>query len=177
MALTATATPRVRFDILRQLAMKNPKWYANHSLLFLTFLKFIIKSVSSRFLSSFNRPNLKYCVLPKKMKAGMITEITEVISKRFDRKSGIIYCLSRRECDEVAQSLQKNRIKAIAYHAGLTDEARSESQLKWINGNVQVNGRKMFEVCCSELTYSYFIRLCALQLLSVLLFFYLFDFD
>ena len=107
----------------------------------------------------------------------MITEITEVISKRFDRKSGIIYCLSRRECDEVAQSLQKNRIKAIAYHAGLTDEARSESQLKWINGNVQVNGRKMFEVCCSELTYSYFIRLCALQLLSVLLFFCLFDFD
>lgn len=72
------------------------------------------------------------------MKTGMITELTEVIMQRFNRKSGIIYCLSRRECDDVAQSLQKNRIKAIAYHAGLTDEARSEAQLKWINGNVQV---------------------------------------
>jgi bloom syndrome protein len=53
-----------------------------------------------RFLSSFNRPNLKYCVLPKKMKAGVLTEIAELIRKRFDRKSGIVYCLSRRECDE-----------------------------------------------------------------------------
>ncbi|XP_057371792.1 recQ-like DNA helicase Blm [Daphnia carinata] len=116
MALTATATPRVRFDILRQLNMKNPKW----------------------FLSSFNRPNLKYRVLPKKMKAGMITEIAELITQRFNRKSGIVYCLSRRECDEVAQALQGSRIKAISYHAGLSDDARSEAQLKWINGTVQV---------------------------------------
>ncbi|KAI9557156.1 D helicase bloom' [Daphnia sinensis] len=116
MALTATATPRVRFDILRQLNMKNPKW----------------------FLSSFNRPNLKYCVLPKKMKTGMITEIADLITQRFNRKSGIVYCLSRRECDEVAQALQSSRIKAISYHAGLTDDARSEAQLKWINGTVQV---------------------------------------
>ncbi|XP_032798955.2 Bloom syndrome protein homolog isoform X2 [Daphnia magna] len=116
MALTATATPRVRFDILRQLNMKYPKW----------------------FLSSFNRPNLKYSVLPKKMKTGMITEIAELITQRFNRKSGIVYCLSRRECDEVAQALQSSRIKAISYHAGLTDDARSEAQLKWINGTVQV---------------------------------------
>lgn len=72
------------------------------------------------------------------MKVGMITEITEVITERFQRKSGIVYCLSRKECDDVAQALQKNRIKAISYHAGLTDDARSEAQLKWINGTAQV---------------------------------------
>lgn len=72
------------------------------------------------------------------MKAGMIEEITELILQRFSRKSGIIYCLSRNECDEVAQALKKNKIKAISYHAGLPDDARSDAQLKWINGTCQV---------------------------------------
>ena len=81
---------------------------------------------------------MKYCVLPKKMKAGMIDEITELILQRFSKKSGIIYCLSRNECDDVAQALKKNKIKAIAYHAGLSDDARSDAQLKWINGTSQV---------------------------------------
>lgn len=69
----------------------------------------------------------------------MITEISETITQRFNRKSGIVYCLSRKECDDIAQALQKNRIKAIPYHAGLSDDARSEAQLKWINGTAQVN--------------------------------------
>ena len=89
-------------------------------------------------MTSFNRPNLQYCVLPKKMKANMLTEMAEVINQRFSRKSGIIYCLSRNECDEVATALQKNRVRAIAYHAGLSDTSRSEVQLKWINGTAQV---------------------------------------
>lgn len=137
MALTATATPRVRFDILRQLAMKNPKWFV----FYLTYKLYLAQTPTffqRRFLSSFNRPNLKYSVLPKKMKAGMLTELTQVISERFKRKSGIVYCLSRNECDEVASALQKNGIKAISYHAGLSDDSRAEAQLKWINGTVQV---------------------------------------
>lgn len=50
------------------------------------------------------------------MKAGMMTELADIITQRFSRKSGIVYCLSRHECDEVAQALQQHRIKAIAYH-------------------------------------------------------------
>lgn len=72
------------------------------------------------------------------MKAGLIEEITELIQQRFNKKSGIIYCLSRNECDDVADALKKNRIKALAYHAGLSDDARSDAQLKWINGTSQV---------------------------------------
>lgn len=47
--------------------------------------------------------------------------------------SGIIYCLSRRECDTMADTLQKNGLPALAYHAGLSDSARDEVQHKWIN--------------------------------------------
>lgn len=68
-----------------------------------------------------------------------MTEIAEIITKRFNRKSGIVYCLSRKECDDVAQALQKEKIRAISYHAGLSDDARSQAQLKWINGSAQVN--------------------------------------
>lgn len=68
----------------------------------------------------------------------MLTELTEVIKQRFSRKSGIIYCLSKKECDDLATSLHRNGIKAIAYHAGLTDAKRAETQLQWINGIVQV---------------------------------------
>lgn len=103
MALTATATPRVRLDILKQLAMKNPKWYVLYTSyfiiqsilnLYLIFFYFVKNKLfkflffeNNRFLSSFNRPNLKYSVLPKKNKAGMLAELTEVISQRFNKKS------------------------------------------------------------------------------------------
>ena len=68
----------------------------------------------------------------------MISEITQVIVTRFQRQSGIIYCLSRKLSDTVARNLQNKGIKANSYHAGMTDEERSESQLKWSNGIVQV---------------------------------------
>ncbi len=68
----------------------------------------------------------------------MITELTEVISKKFNRKSGIIYCLSRNESDDIAKALRNNGIKALAYHAGLSDEDRASVQMKWINGTSQV---------------------------------------
>nr|CAD7429313.1 unnamed protein product [Timema monikensis] len=115
MALTATATPRVRIDILHQLGMKDPKW----------------------FLSSFNRPNLKYSVLPKKGKS-ITKDIIELIKAKFSRSSGIVYCLSRKECDNVARDLKQAGIKAGPYHAGLTDPQRSKVQGEWITDKVKV---------------------------------------
>ncbi|XP_069695186.1 recQ-like DNA helicase Blm isoform X2 [Periplaneta americana] len=114
-ALTATATPRVRVDILNQLGMKNPKW----------------------FLSSFNRPNLKYAVLPKKGKSVM-KDIIALIKAKFLRESGIVYCLSRKECDTVASDLCSAGIKAVPYHAGLTDAQRGKVQGEWITDKVKV---------------------------------------
>lgn len=87
-------------------------------------------------------------VMPKKLKANLLTEITEIITQRFNRKSGIIYCLSKKECDDLAASLQKNGIKALAYHAGLSDESRSDVQLKWINGTYQVLHLLPGFLCC-----------------------------
>ncbi|XP_063216247.1 recQ-like DNA helicase BLM isoform X3 [Bacillus rossius redtenbacheri] len=115
MALTATATPRVRTDILHQLGMSSPKW----------------------FLTSFNRPNLKYSVVPKKGKS-ITREIIALIKAKYPRSSGIVYCLSRRECDKVADDLKKDSIKAVSYHAGLTDTVRSKVQTEWISDKVKV---------------------------------------
>lgn len=88
MALTATATTRVRADIVQQLNLKDCKW----------------------FLCSFNRPNLQYMVKPK---SGVktIEEIKELIKTKFPRASGIVYCLSRKECDQMAESLKAVRIE------------------------------------------------------------------
>ena len=96
MALTATATPRVRQDILQQLRMVNTKW----------------------FLSSFNRNNLKYQVINKKGKAS-VDDLTAIIQQQFKNKTGIIYCLSKKDCDDLAKDLRKAGVKAKAYHAGL----------------------------------------------------------
>jgi len=85
MALTATATPRVRMDILHQLGMHNPKW----------------------FLCSFNRPNLKYEVRPKRGKANSFLDLVDVLkSPGLRNQSGIVYCLSRNDCDQTAEQLK-----------------------------------------------------------------------
>ncbi|KAM7048350.1 recQ-like DNA helicase BLM isoform 2-T2 [Molossus nigricans] len=110
MALTATANPRVQKDILTQLKILRPQV----------------------FTMSFNRHNLKYYVLPKKPKK-VAFDCLEWIRKHHPRDSGIIYCLSRRECDTMANTLQKDGLRALAYHAGLSDSARDEVQHKWIN--------------------------------------------
>ncbi|VDP91539.1 unnamed protein product [Echinostoma caproni] len=109
MAMTATATPRVREDILHQLKMTNTKW----------------------FIQSFNRSNLKFEVRPKKLKS-CTKEIIEVIHTEFPKRSGIVYCLSRRECDLVADELRKAGLAASAYHAGMTDAQRRKVQEAWI---------------------------------------------
>ncbi|XP_077452980.1 recQ-like DNA helicase BLM isoform X2 [Stigmatopora argus] len=109
-ALTATATPRVQKDILHQLNMTRPQV----------------------FTMSFNRANLKYAVLPKKPKK-VDEDCLCWIKKHYPRDSGIVYCLSRNECDNMAVSLQRAGLSALAYHAGLSDTQREHVQTKWIN--------------------------------------------
>ncbi|NXT59309.1 BLM protein, partial [Pluvianellus socialis] len=110
MALTATANPRVQKDIQNQLEMLKPQV----------------------FTMSFNRHNLKYDVLPKKPKK-VAMDCLEWIKKYHPHDSGIIYCLSRHECDTTAAILQKEGLAALAYHAGLADSSRDLVQKKWIN--------------------------------------------
>ncbi|XP_013931554.1 PREDICTED: Bloom syndrome protein homolog isoform X3 [Thamnophis sirtalis] len=110
MALTATANPRVQKDILNQLEMHRPQV----------------------FTMSFNRHNLKYDVLPKKPKT-VALDCLQWIRKYHPGDSGIIYCLSRYECDSVANALQGGGLSALAYHAGLPDGTRDLVQQKWIN--------------------------------------------
>ncbi|XP_029523850.2 recQ-like DNA helicase BLM isoform X1 [Oncorhynchus nerka] len=110
MALTATATPRVQKDILNQLQMTQPQV----------------------FTMSFNRNNLKYAVLPKKPKK-VDEDCIDWIKKNYPRDSGIVYCLSRNDCDNMADSLQRAGILALAYHAGINDKDREYVQTKWIN--------------------------------------------
>ncbi|MBL7917552.1 MAG: ATP-dependent DNA helicase RecQ, partial [Bacteroidia bacterium] len=102
MALTATATPKVQQDIQKNLGMQN----------------------ANVFKSSFNRSNLFYEVRPKQ---NVIKEIIKFV-KQNSGKSGIIYCLSRKKVEEVAQLLKVNGVKASAYHAGLDAKERAKTQ-------------------------------------------------
>ncbi|CAH0588220.1 unnamed protein product [Chrysodeixis includens] len=108
-ALTATATPRVRMDILHQLQVTSCKW----------------------FLSSFNRPNLAYRIFEKKPKS-INQEIATMIKQKFFRQSGIVYCLSRKECESVSVDLRRAGVQAAPYHAGLSDKKREEVQSAWV---------------------------------------------
>jgi ATP-dependent DNA helicase RecQ len=101
-ALTATATPKVQHDIQKNLGMLN----------------------ANVFKSSFRRHNLYYEVRPKK---NVTKEIIRFI-KNNQGKSGIIYCLSRKKVEELAETLQVNGIKALPYHAGLDSATRSHNQ-------------------------------------------------
>ncbi|RZF42700.1 hypothetical protein LSTR_LSTR001495 [Laodelphax striatellus] len=116
MALTATATVRVRHDVLHQLQMNNTKW----------------------FISSFDRPNLKYQIMPKTGNATLMREIIEWIKAKYPRHSGIVYCFSRRETDQVSDALKKAGIRSCSYHAGLTDQQRTRAQTDWISDRVKV---------------------------------------
>jgi len=102
-ALTATATDKVRTDIKKSLGILDAK----------------------EFKSSFNRPNLYYEVRPKTKEVDK--QIVKFI-KQNSGKSGIIYCLSRKKVEELAAVLQANDIKAAAYHAGLDSATRSKTQ-------------------------------------------------
>ncbi|MCM1078302.1 MAG: DNA helicase RecQ [Bacteroidales bacterium] len=112
-ALTATATDKVRMDIKKSLGMSD----------------------AMEFKSSFNRPNLYYEVRPKT--DGVDKQIIKFI-KAHHGKSGIIYCLSRKKVEELAEVLRANDIRAAAYHAGLDTQTRSETQDNFLMEDVDV---------------------------------------
>lgn len=112
-ALTATATPKVQHDIQKNLGMLDAKV----------------------FKSSFNRPNLYYDVRPKTKDVDK--DIIRYV-KSMEGKSGIIYCLSRKKVEELAETLRVNGIKALAYHAGMESAVRSENQDAFLHEKVDV---------------------------------------
>ncbi len=111
-ALTATATPKVQQDIQKNLQMNN----------------------ATVFKSSFNRSNLFYEVRAKR---NVLKEIVKFV-KQHNGKSGIIYCLSRKKVEEVAEALNLNGIKALPYHAGLESKVRADTQDKFLMEEVDV---------------------------------------
>jgi len=104
-ALTATATPKVQSDIVKTLDLRKP----------------------NIFISSFNRPNLYYEIRPKKSPQLAIKNMVQFIKQR-QGKSGIIYVINRKTCDDLSQVLRANGIKAAAYHAGLDGKLRTQTQ-------------------------------------------------
>ncbi len=111
-ALTATATPKVQQDIIKNLQMSD----------------------ATLFKSSFNRANLYYEVRAKK---NVVKEIIRFI-KVNEGKSGIVYCLSRKKVEEIAEVLNLNGIKALPYHAGLDSKTRADTQDKFLMEEVEV---------------------------------------
>lgn len=114
-ALTATATPKVQSDILKNLGLREP----------------------NVFISSFNRQNLHYEIQPKVKKDQTIKNIVRFISQN-EGKSGIIYTLNRKTTEELAEILVANKIKAVAYHAGLDAKLRAERQDLFLKEDTQV---------------------------------------
>jgi len=114
-ALTATATPKVQSDIVKNLGLRDP----------------------NILISSFNRTNLYYEIQPKIKKDQTVKHIVKFISQH-KGKSGIIYTLNRKTTEELAELLVANNIKAVAYHAGLDQKLRADRQDQFLNEDVQV---------------------------------------
>ncbi len=114
-ALTATATPKVQDDIVKNLMLRDP----------------------AIFIDSFNRANLYYEVVPKGKKEQTLKSIVKFIHSMKD-KSGIIYTLNRKTTEELASTLMANGISAVAYHAGLEGPLRSQRQDQFLMEKVNV---------------------------------------
>jgi ATP-dependent DNA helicase RecQ len=112
MALTATATQRVREDIVKLLNLRGP----------------------ARYVASFNRPNLTYRVLAK---TKAYEHVLQFLRAR-PRESGIIYCQSRKTAEGVASRLAENGVKAKPYHAGMIPEERSQNQEQFLRDDLRV---------------------------------------
>jgi ATP-dependent DNA helicase RecQ len=112
MALTATATERVRTDIVKQLMLREPRCY----------------------VASFNRPNLTYGVVPKTAPYEQL--LTFIRSRSND--SGIVYCASRKSADSLARNLSEDGVSAKPYHAGLTSAERTKNQEAFLRDDVRV---------------------------------------
>jgi ATP-dependent DNA helicase RecQ len=111
-ALTATATDRVRADIIQQLLLNQPSIH----------------------IASFNRQNLYYEIRPKDKQA--YPQLLEIIQE--NPGSGIIYCLTRKKVDEITFKLRNHQISALPYHAGLSDDERSQNQTRFIRDDVRI---------------------------------------
>ncbi|HEV3098480.1 MAG TPA: DNA helicase RecQ [Candidatus Udaeobacter sp.] len=112
MALTATATERVRVDIVKQLKLRDPRCY----------------------VASFNRPNLTYRVVPK---TAPYEQLLTLIQSR-SNDSGIVYCASRKSADSLARNLTEDGVSAKPYHAGLTSAERTKNQEAFLRDDVRV---------------------------------------
>ena len=112
MALTATATERVRADIVKQLKLREPGCY----------------------VASFNRPNLTYHVVPK---TAPYEQVIEYIRSR-PNESGIVYCASRKSAESLARNLSEDGVVAKPYHAGLTSSERTRNQEAFLRDDVRV---------------------------------------
>ena len=112
MALTATATERVREDIIKHLRLREPEV----------------------FVASFNRPNLSYRVIPKEQPTKQILDFIK--SRPMD--SGIVYCATRASADRVAESLSERGFPAVPYHAGLTNNERAQNQELFIRDETRI---------------------------------------
>ena len=112
LALTATATGRVREDICTQLQLSDP----------------------AVFVGSFNRPNLSYRVIDKEKPS---RQVLDFVAARPD-DSGIVYCQSRRSCESLAEHLRDHGVAAIPYHAGLADQVRSRNQEAFLRDDARV---------------------------------------
>ena len=111
-ALTATATPRVRQDIITALSIETAKTYQ----------------------ASFNRPNLTYRIIPKN---NPFSQVLEYLTTR-PGEAGIIYCNSRKTVESLTERLNQKKIKALAYHAGLPDATRKRNQEAFLRENTDV---------------------------------------
>ena len=114
-ALTATATPKVSDDIIKNLKMKNP----------------------NVFLESFLRKNLYYEIRPKREKSATLKDLVKFV-KSHQGKSGIIYCLNRKTTEELAEVLNVNGVLALPYHAGLDSGTRTKAQDMFMMEEVNV---------------------------------------
>nr|GEV11094.1 ATP-dependent DNA helicase Q-like 3 isoform X1 [Tanacetum cinerariifolium] len=115
LALTATAVPKVQADVIESLNMENP---------------LVLKS-------SFNRPNIYYEVRFKDLLADPYVDLTDLIKSCGD-VCGIVYCLERATCDDLASHLSQNGISCTAYHAGLDNKLRTSVLDDWISAKTQV---------------------------------------
>lgn len=117
LALTATATEEVRIDIIAQLGMRRDTLY---------------------FQSSFNRPNLVYEVIEKQPNFKAAFEINQLIRRRFEGLSGIIYGVTIKECEELFEELDSLNLSCGLYHAKLSDKQKSTIQDDWSSGKLKV---------------------------------------
>jgi superfamily II DNA helicase RecQ len=115
MALTATATKVTVDDIVKRLGLRED----------FAFLK-----------QSFNRPNLNYTVHQKTK--NWMEHMMEFISAKHPRKSGIIYCLGRDKCEEVAKKLNENGFRAKHFHAGMSPEDKDRTLDEWQRDKVHI---------------------------------------